>query len=68
VVDVVQNFFIARTQTAGSIRMDPQFARKGHREWFIDAIGKLRIARYDFERVRISSTFYVLRPIDFTST
>ena len=46
VADVVQNFFIARTQTAGSVRMDPQFDQKAHREWFIDAIGKLRIARY----------------------
>ena len=44
ITDIVQNFFLARTLTAGTIRMDPQFKQRGHREWFLDAIGKLRIA------------------------
>lgn len=43
--DIIPNFFIARTETAGSVRMDPQFKQKAHREWFIDSIGKLRIGR-----------------------
>ena len=28
VQDIVLNFFIARTETAGTIRMDPQFTRR----------------------------------------
>ena len=42
--DIVQNFFIARTLTAGTIRFDGLFKRIAHREYFLDAIGKLRIA------------------------
>ncbi|CAG5109673.1 Oidioi.mRNA.OKI2018_I69.chr2.g4187.t1.cds [Oikopleura dioica] len=44
VVDVTANFYLARTSTAGAIRMDPQFEQKAHREFFIDSIGRLRIA------------------------
>jgi hypothetical protein len=44
VVDVTANFYLARTATAGAIRMDPQFEQKAHREFFIDSVGKLRIA------------------------
>ena len=46
VADIVANFYLARTAKAGSVRMDPMFDQKGHREWFIDSIGKLRIAMY----------------------
>ena len=42
--DVIDNFFIARTLTAGSIRFDPLFTRIAHREYFLDAAGQLRIA------------------------
>ena len=42
--DIVQNFFIARTLTAGSHRFDGLFKQTAHREYFLDAIGKLRIA------------------------
>ena len=42
--DIVQNFFIARTLTAGRIRFDGLFKQIAHREYFLDAIGKLRIA------------------------
>ena len=42
--DVVANFFIARTLTAGTVRFDPLFKQIAHREYFLDAIGKLRIA------------------------
>ena len=42
VVDIILNYFIARTETAGSVRMDPRFENIAHREWFIDAIGRLR--------------------------
>ena len=42
--DIVQNFFIARTLTAGSNRFDGLFKQIAHREYFLDAIGKLRIA------------------------
>ncbi|CAG5089286.1 Oidioi.mRNA.OKI2018_I69.PAR.g12158.t2.cds [Oikopleura dioica] len=49
--DIVKNFFIGRTSTAGSIRMDPNFSQRGHREFFLDSIGKLRIAFCDFVTV-----------------
>ncbi|CAG5103038.1 Oidioi.mRNA.OKI2018_I69.chr1.g584.t1.cds [Oikopleura dioica] len=42
--DIIKNYFIARTSTAGTIRMDPHFARTGHKEFFLDAFGHLRIA------------------------
>ena len=54
IADIVQNFFLARTLTAGTIRMDPQFKQRAHREWFLDAIGKLRIAWYAI----IDAVFY----------
>ena len=44
VVDLIANFFIARTLTAGSLRFDGQFREIGHKEWFLDAIGRLRVA------------------------
>lgn len=43
VADIISNFFIARTITAGTVRMDPMFNQIAHREFFLDAIGKLRI-------------------------
>ena len=42
--DIIQNFFIGRTLTAGTIRHDGLFKQIAHREFFLDAIGKLRIA------------------------
>ena len=42
--DLVANFFIARTITAGAIRFDPLFTQMAHREYFLDATGQLRIA------------------------
>ena len=42
--DIIQNFFIGRTLTAGKIRHDGLFKQIAHREYFLDAIGKLRIA------------------------
>ena len=42
--DLVLNFYIARTLTAGAIRFDPLFTRIAHQEYFLDATGKLRIA------------------------
>ena len=42
--DVIANFFIARTLTAGSIRFDPLFTQMAHREYFLDGTGQLRIA------------------------
>jgi len=35
---------MARTLTAGTIRHDGLFKQIAHREYFLDAIGKLRIA------------------------
>ena len=49
--DIVKNFFIGRTSSAGAIRMDPNFSQRGHREFFIDSIGKLRIAFCDIVKV-----------------
>ena len=42
--DIILNFFIARTLTAGTVRMDGLFKQIAHREYFLDGIGKLRIA------------------------
>ena len=42
--DIIQNFFIGRTLTAGTIRHDGLFKQIAHREYFLDAIGKLRRA------------------------
>ena len=42
--DLIQNFFIGRTLTAGTIRHDGLFKQIAHREYFLDSIGKLRIA------------------------
>ena len=33
--------------------MDPQFTRKAHREWFLDGIGYLRIAKDRFEVLQV---------------
>ena len=46
--DIVTNYFIARTTSAGTIRMDPQFRERAHREWFLDGVGFLRIAKEGF--------------------
>ena len=45
IADIVTNYFIARTTSAGTIRMDPQFRERAHREWFLDGVGFLRIAK-----------------------
>ena len=45
IADIVTNYFIARTLSAGTIRMDPQFRERAHREWFLDGVGFLRIAK-----------------------
>ena len=42
--DIVLNYFIGRVSTAGGVRMDPHFSRTGHKEFFLDALGELRIA------------------------
>jgi len=44
--DIIKNYFIARTSTVGRVRMDPHVTRSGHKEFFVDALGELRIARY----------------------
>ncbi|CAG5078161.1 Oidioi.mRNA.OKI2018_I69.PAR.g8917.t1.cds [Oikopleura dioica] len=45
--DIVKNYFIGRVATTGTVRMDPHFARTGHKEFFLDALGELRIASCD---------------------
>ena len=52
VTDITSNYFIARTVTAGTIRMDPKFRRKAHKEWFLDGLGFLRVARCDVANVK----------------
>ena len=42
--DIIKNYFIGRTSTVSAVRMDPHFARSGHKEFFLDAFGDLRIA------------------------
>ncbi|XP_078469197.1 beta-1,4 N-acetylgalactosaminyltransferase 1-like [Lampetra fluviatilis] len=44
IVDVVVNFFMARTTSVRAVGFDPQFSRVGHTEFFIDGLGKLRVA------------------------
>ena len=48
IADIVTNYFIARTTSAGTIRMDPQFRERAHREWFLDGVGFLRIVKERF--------------------
>ena len=43
--DISKNYFIGRISTVSTVRMDPHFARTGHKEFFLDALGELRIAR-----------------------
>ena len=45
VSEVTSQYFIARTSTAGTIRMDPQFRQRAHIEWFLDGIGFMRVAK-----------------------
>ena len=54
IADIVTNYFIARTTSAGTIRMDPQFRERAHREWFLDGVGFLRIAKERFSNVRVT--------------
>merc|ERR1712037_618872 len=37
--DIIKNYFIARTSTVGSVRMEPHITRSGHKEFFLDALG-----------------------------
>ncbi|XP_077986115.1 beta-1,4 N-acetylgalactosaminyltransferase 2-like [Glandiceps talaboti] len=41
--DVVDNFFMAKTQSVRQVGFDPAFDRVGHWEFFADAFGRLRI-------------------------
>ena len=63
IADIVTNYFIARTTSAGTIRMDPQFRERAHREWFLDGIGFLRIAKEGLLDIRSKTgpnSLYVL--------
>ncbi|XP_078449520.1 beta-1,4 N-acetylgalactosaminyltransferase 1-like [Lampetra fluviatilis] len=42
-VDVVANFFVARTENIRRVGFDPHFNRIGHTEFFIDGLGQLRV-------------------------
>ncbi|XP_077989947.1 beta-1,4 N-acetylgalactosaminyltransferase 1-like [Glandiceps talaboti] len=44
IVDLVTNFFMAKTQKVRAVGFDPQFERVGHTEHFVDGFGKLRVA------------------------
>ncbi|XP_070554318.1 beta-1,4 N-acetylgalactosaminyltransferase 1-like [Ptychodera flava] len=44
IVDLVTNFFMAKTLSVRAVGFDPQFERVGHTEHFVDAFGHLRIA------------------------
>nr|XP_006817452.1 PREDICTED: beta-1,4 N-acetylgalactosaminyltransferase 1-like [Saccoglossus kowalevskii] len=43
-VDLVTNFFMAKTQTIRAIGFDPEFERVGHTEFFLDGFGRMRVA------------------------
>nr|XP_055050504.1 beta-1,4 N-acetylgalactosaminyltransferase 2-like isoform X7 [Misgurnus anguillicaudatus] len=43
-VDVVVNFFLARTDAVRRVGFDPFLKRVGHTEFFIDGLGKLLVA------------------------
>ncbi|XP_066277568.1 beta-1,4 N-acetylgalactosaminyltransferase 1-like [Branchiostoma lanceolatum] len=42
--DVIINFFLADTMKVQNVRFDPRLARIGHTEFFMDGLGKLRVA------------------------
>ncbi|XP_002741438.1 beta-1,4 N-acetylgalactosaminyltransferase 1-like [Saccoglossus kowalevskii] len=44
VVDVVTNFFMAKTQSVRAVGFDPAYQRIGHTEFFLDGFGSLRVA------------------------
>ncbi|KAM4610793.1 beta-1,4 N-acetylgalactosaminyltransferase 1a [Polymixia lowei] len=43
VADAVINFFMGRTEKVQQVGFDPRLARRGHLEFFIDALGSLHI-------------------------
>nr|XP_006812184.1 PREDICTED: beta-1,4 N-acetylgalactosaminyltransferase 2-like [Saccoglossus kowalevskii] len=44
VVDVVVDFFMAKTSVVRQIGFDPEYRRIGHTAFFIDGLGKMRVA------------------------
>ncbi|XP_070582094.1 beta-1,4 N-acetylgalactosaminyltransferase 1-like [Ptychodera flava] len=44
VVDMVTNFFMAKTLAVRAVGFDPFFKRIGHMEFFLDGFGSLRVA------------------------
>ena len=52
IAEVTSQYFIARTSTAGTIRMDPQFRQRAHIEWFLDGIGFMRIAKCQLSPIK----------------
>ena len=52
VSEVTSQYFIARTTTAGTIRMDPQFRQRAHIEWFLDGVGFMRVAKCQLSPIK----------------
>lgn len=44
IVDVVVDFFMARTSVVRQVGFDPEYRRIGHTSFFIDGLGKMRVA------------------------
>ncbi|XP_077985233.1 beta-1,4 N-acetylgalactosaminyltransferase 2-like [Glandiceps talaboti] len=76
VTDAVINFFMAKTAVVRQIGFDPEYQRIGHIEFFIDGLGKMRVAackdvdvghervrspRYMFYRTRRDDSTYPKR-------
>ncbi|XP_070551058.1 beta-1,4 N-acetylgalactosaminyltransferase 1-like [Ptychodera flava] len=51
-LDMVANFWMAKTEAVLKVGFDLRFERIAHREFFIDAVGVLRIAQCDDVAVR----------------
>ncbi|XP_019635897.1 PREDICTED: beta-1,4 N-acetylgalactosaminyltransferase 1-like [Branchiostoma belcheri] len=57
VADVVINFFLGDTAKVRSVGFDPQLSRIGHEEFFLDGLGKLRVASCSHVSISHASKF-----------
>ncbi|XP_077985232.1 beta-1,4 N-acetylgalactosaminyltransferase 2-like [Glandiceps talaboti] len=63
VTDVVIDFFMAKTAVVRQVGFDPEYKRIGHSEFFIDGLGKMRVASckdVDVDHVQIRNSKYNL--------
>ncbi|XP_077985231.1 beta-1,4 N-acetylgalactosaminyltransferase 1-like [Glandiceps talaboti] len=63
IVDVVVDFFMAKTSVVRKIGFDPEYRRIGHTAFFVDGLGKMRVAMckdVDIDHVPIRNKKYLM--------